>query len=369
MLLDNIYFDYIYRQELERLAIRSGWIDKLHDGDPLERSDLVMSDQSLSKRSCSILRLITLFDHIDSCYSEYDWSRFKDEGILAEDAVLHTYHNSLPKKIIWEEPNVIGDNVATFAHNAARKVFEEYRGNVIDLYLHYRLKGNFRTDVHAHRVYAGLSEPSTHYSSFESMFNRYLNNYHLAWTDAIDGDDFADFFVDIYSSVVGGIYLSCKKNGSLATVVSNGVKINRNFDIDIIDDLYYMARTKFTDEILILPDPIDIPEAVKMRKAKCMKRFRSIMAEWYDAILEGENIAEEKIRTDIGKANRELKKLVRWRSFNKSPINFWINAIGGQIPILSNILSLVSSAGKGYDWLIEKRHNWALVIQGEIDWI
>ena len=67
------------------------------------------------------------------------------------------------------------------------------------------------------------------------------------------------------------------------------------------------------------------------------------------------------MRSDIRKANRELTKLDEWRKYELSPFNFWLNAIGGHIPVLSNVLTVVNMCASMYSSKVESKHGWVML--------
>jgi len=77
MSLNRVYLDYIYRDSLEQLAIKSGWIDKELDASGMPRAVFHYPGQSERNMLRSkVLRLITLFRTIDSDISGLSWARF-----------------------------------------------------------------------------------------------------------------------------------------------------------------------------------------------------------------------------------------------------------------------------------------------------
>ena len=131
-----------------------------------------------------------------------------------------------------------------------------------------------------------------------------------------------------------------------------------------LDDLMCIARTMLNDEIKILPNPKSLKDVMEIRESQEIIRFREVVSEWIIAIKAGDVKIEPKIRRDIATANRDLKNLKTWIEFKNSPIAFWITAIGGHIPIFSNVLTFITTFGdKGYTNWAKHKSNWAMLIQ------
>ena len=103
MSLDKVDLDYIYRDSLEQLAIKSGWIDKELDAPGKPRPVFHYPRQSeRNMLKSKTLRLITLFRTIDSDISGLSWTRFIREGIVEEDAVMMQHD---PRPILRDPPS------------------------------------------------------------------------------------------------------------------------------------------------------------------------------------------------------------------------------------------------------------------------
>ena len=51
------------------------------------------------------------------------------------------------------------------------------------------------------------------------------------------------------------------------------------------------------------------------------------------------------------------------REYKRSPLNFWLSAIGGHIPLFSNIITIVRTVGGLYSKWSERKNNWILLVQ------
>ncbi len=131
-----------------------------------------------------------------------------------------------------------------------------------------------------------------------------------------------------------------------------------------LEDLACVARAALRDEIRILPNPSSIREVVKLRKSPELHRFREVVSEWILTIQEGRVAAERRVRSDVALANKDLKGLESWAEYKSSPLAFWIYAIGGHIPVFSNVLTLVSTFGeRAYSNWLSRRKKWAVLLR------
>ena len=66
---------------------------------------------------------------------------------------------------------------------------------------------------------------------------------------------------------------------------------------------------------------------------------------------------EKIIKKDLKKANMEFKRLGKYREYKESKFHFWLNSIGGHIPIFSNILTVVEMGTGFYEKNANKKRN------------
>jgi hypothetical protein len=361
MLLKKVYLDHIYQRSLEQLAIREGWITKDIDGDDLRlRTGL---DQRPTERNIlkkKTLLLITLFENIDTDFSGLDWSWFINEGVVAEDAqMLKNLYNPLfdhdsQHVKAQDEQRIIFDH----ARKSAYELMKVYRNRLIQFHIRKSLQNRWSEEDYKRKLRSQfdyvldnvfITDDDLHFLNSSSLF--YLHS-------------FASDLLRMKWNLEECIYYSCAKGTAFSTALGEPSLSKPIQTQKPIDDLYYLVRTRLTDEILILPAPKSLQGAIAMRRSKDMKRFREVISAWCESLRQGDYITEVKIRRDIHKANRELRNLKHWREYEKSPINFWLNSIGGHIPVLSNILTVIYTLGGLYSKLTEKRHNWVMLAQG-----
>jgi hypothetical protein len=361
MLLKKVYLDHIYRHSLEQLAIKEGWVTQDIEGeDPhlVEELDQRPDERNVLKKKT--LLLITLFEKIDTNFSFLDWSRFIDEGVVAKDAVMinHTFnplfHDHSSQVEVPEKQKIIFNQ----ARKSAYELMKIYRNRLIQFHIRRSVQPSWSLEDYKRNL--------------RSHFNYLLDNVFANDDDMHFLKDRGLFYLQSFAgdllvmkwNLEECIYYSCTKEIAFSTALGEPSLSKPIQTQKPIDDLYYLVRTRLTDEILILPEPKTLQDVITMRSSKDMKRFREVLSSWCESLQQGDYVAEAKIRRDIYKANKELKNLKHWREYEQSPINFWLNSIGGHVPVLSNILTIVYTLGGLYSKRVEKRHNWIMLAQG-----
>jgi len=170
------------------------------------------------------------------------------------------------------------------------------------------------------------------------------------------------FYLTVLLMVFKSIQTDCVFTSAMKFHSSDIVN-SKNIKTYIAEDVDVIAKTLLKNEIAILPYPKNLNEVMKMREKKEIITFREVMSNWIETLHKGEQYLEPKLRKDIAKANKELKKLENWREYQFSPINFWINSIGGHIPILSNILTGIYTLTGVYEHISNKKYNWVMLLK------
>jgi hypothetical protein len=143
--------------------------------------------------------------------------------------------------------------------------------------------------------------------------------------------DFGTFVEAWFANIEECLYWAANHNQTFALSL-RPIARNNSYSIKPVDDVYYIASARLHNEMLVLPEPQTVEDVLRMRNAKEIARFREVFASWCEALKQGDAAAEQAMRSDVRKANRELTRLKRWKEWNSSPLNFYLNAIGGHIP-------------------------------------
>ena len=94
-----------------------------------------------------------------------------------------------------------------------------------------------------------------------------------------------------------------------------------------------------------------------------MARFREVLSAWCDTLSDSDTSAEKLIRKDVIKANKTLKWVTGWKEYVRSPWSFTINSIGGHIPIISNVITVINTIGELSEKYLYKRYNWVMLLK------
>lgn len=172
---------------------------------------------------------------------------------------------------------------------------------------------------------------------------------------------FLQFYFDmVVDELIESLFHSSKRGvvavNSFSNIINDNIKTNK-----VKEDLEYIMRLELVKEANIFPYPENFDDVLRFRDSKDLHRFREVSSNWLSVIKEGNEKAIRKIETDLIKANQQLKSLRKWKEYKDSQIYFWINSVGGHIPIISNILTLLFTADHFISRKIEGQNNWIMI--------
>ena len=338
MTIGTLFLDASYRQSLEQLAIKEGLVVYDYEG-----NEAFAQEKFRNRLRRKTLVAATVFDHVDANFSLFDCQPLCDVGLIKDSAVvLSDFH--LPVAALAKSdltPNRV------LARQTASSLLRVKRPQLISQYKR-RLRP-WQKDIH-------LDDELRH------LFDVVLEHEHWLAADVPEYYKHREFVADLevyFGNIEQCSFLALEHNG--AFTLADKMPISQTGALKVIEDTMCIAKTSLKDEIVYLPEPSSLAQALRMRDSRHMVRFRSVLAEWCDTLIEGNHRLEAKVRKDVRLANQSLRKLESWRRYEKSPINFAINAVGGHIPVLSNILSLVNTIATLVESSIEKRNAWTMV--------
>ncbi|MBN1187074.1 MAG: hypothetical protein JXB49_32650 [Bacteroidales bacterium] len=281
----------------------------------------------------------------------------KNVGLLSDNSLLNIHHhNDYPD--LKQSTGLNLNDVLEYCHLQSI--------NLIDLNRRKTLSWLAQNELNFETYGFSISEINKYFKvALLDIKSNYRNRYDSgllftgAYEDVISN---VDILID---NLQYSLYYSILENSPFVSgLFSNLHESSRSHNIGkLIDDFYYLARTKLTDEIMYLPNPQNLTQVFKLRERKELHRFRKILGLWLDELLKGDEFAEKKIRLDLKRANRELRRLEYWKEYSNSPINFTVNSIGGHIPILSNILTAIYTISGLYERWVSKNYNWTMVLK------
>jgi hypothetical protein len=83
-----------------------------------------------------------------------------------------------------------------------------------------------------------------------------------------------------------------------------------------------------------------IEDVLRLRNDKRIVRFRKLLEEWCAVLPSGDAALIKKIKADIEKANREFRRLPKWKMADKWL--FWAQLPTALIPVVSTIVTVVT---------------------------
>lgn len=313
----------------------------------------------------NLLRLLVLYEEVDAVpfnhyhYKTFDWGSLVNNGIISLDsALLNTKTHDSAIDIRLNDPDLRVKGLADLAYSII--------GSSIDV-----IGGNFLRTSNG-RKWLGENKFESIYTRTEVVLDL-LRKYEgeVCFNIEIDSDLHKKLHISPVDVELGcyletmiinlhfNLYQSTKNRNIFTSVLA----VDQNFRRDrrIVspeDNLYYLAKTNFKDETRFLPNPETLDDVFRLRESKHIQRYREVFGNWIQVATEGNVRLEEKLRKDLAKANKEIKKLNKWREYKESEINFVINAVGGHVPLLSNFLTIINTVAHIYEQRMEQRHCW-----------
>ncbi len=307
----------------------------------------------------SILRILVLYDKLDSSSfplspdSDLSLNFLKSNGIIDEINYINgitifdkdeSYWNSKDKKLI-------------FAKDISKHLILESKRTILSNFLIEYPMYNRPFSSNLVNIY----DLEDKYERILKLHQNELMEKYFLEREGIGYSDFINYLLILLSNVEKAIYFSSKEKMCYINNYISERPSSRVLSDKIIEDIYYTVKINFSEEIVVLPDPNNLDDVLRMRENKDLKRFRKVMTGWMDAANEGNETMMKKIQKDIGKANKELKSLKKIAVFKESPLCFWINSIGGHIPYISNVITLLNTFEGIYNYTIHKKDDWLLL--------
>jgi hypothetical protein len=292
-----------------------------------------------------VLQLFTLFEKLDSDTTALNWQRFIDEGVVEPNSKMFEWDMRDTNSLSVEQRSILNT-----ADTDSLELLRLLKRKVIPF--------------HIKRERAGWYEREGRFVTEQIVVDNYEPILDQIQDAQYDFPGLSDFIIDlrlIYVSWRDCMFYSGTEHVPFASPMNTRNSAN---DVDVsklLNDVSYIARTKLTDEVLILPQPTTIAEAIRIRNNKNMVRFREVLSEWCRIVQTDDSRAESKIRKDLKLANGALKRVEKWREYQQSPLNFWLNSVGGQIPVMSNVLAAIYTLGTLTYNGLERKNGWVML--------
>lgn len=216
-----------------------------------------------------------------------------------------------------------------------------------------RVLANWYTQDHAATPFQGIGaeEAIAKTCNIPLSVFRADNVYLEAWLDKVD-----DFYIRLASTI---FYSNWK-----AQTLSVGRWWGKKAELETRPDVALDAAevlVQFREELRVVPLPRTIGEAAEIAKSKEMVRIRELVGRWLDAAHESNERIEQLIRKDIAKASAELRRLKRFKELSESPFVFGLKLLAGQVPVVSNVVTIADAAGWMYERWVSKRNCWVAI--------
>lgn len=133
----------------------------------------------------------------------------------------------------------------------------------------------------------------------------------------------------------------------------------RDREKDALHEAYTLCIVPFREEVRFAPVVTSIDDLLRLREKKEIARFREVLGEWQQAILNREENVQAKIRTDIARANEEMRKLGKWQRVER-----WLYFIAvptAFVPELSGVVTIASFAVREHIESTKRLHEWICI--------
>lgn len=352
--MKHLLLDSAYSDQFAYLAIKQGWITKFTECEYIGSEDVSLRlgwtrEEHPRISKTALLRWLVLYGRLEVDAPDLDWSSLVDAGV-----------------VIQREP-VDPDAASGESSSRDRLAMRSARATAIQI-------------VRASRY--ALAHANWHCWARHSLSRCRPNPRALQPWEQIELESIvrqidlnlegarSNFDTNLTGTGVGDrvpVYINelaqiIRRSGESRLVFATALPWQSPVGVSnaapLVNDLYYCVRARLGSQLLVLPTPTTIEEALRMRENKHLPRLRAVIGAWLEALGDGDLTIEKAIRKDITIANRALRRAEGWQTFSRSPISFWVRAIGGHIPLLSNVLSAVDLAGGLAENVVAMRHGW-----------
>lgn len=148
------------------------------------------------------------------------------------------------------------------------------------------------------------------------------------------------------------------QNIPIASAITSTFKeLDINFkELEKQHTAYSICQFILREEGLIAPTVETIDDALRLREDPRIHRFRDVLDQWCAAISEGQENLLNRIHVDIIKANKEMKKLKKWK--NAQHILSWASIPCNFIPFLGQLLSISILGCDIYSSIKSRKYSW-----------
>lgn len=167
---------------------------------------------------------------------------------------------------------------------------------------------------------------------------------------------------DYYTRLVAELFISSHERAHFGTLPWFArMRSNKPVSSSKVQPAIELLHVRFAHEVRILPAPRTLTEAAEMGQSRKVKRLKRKIEHWMKEVGPDKSNLEKKIRRDIASAARDLRTLRTYREYKESPLVFGLKAVGGQIPLIANVVTLAETLGWAYERCLDRRSCWVTI--------
>lgn len=362
---EKLVLDFGLLDDLIKLGVSENLIVKNYDGESIEK-DFVLQGKKPQNRSKLLfnLCLYETFDCGPQTGSYYSMDKFLEHGLLKKNYKF--FNDDTPSKSIWSLRNdekYLFDFTIHILRKEQTKIVSHLRTSP-----HFAISG---IDERRYNIYYKFAIEFISSGAQEEVEDMFRNMGELDVLLSIYSSDYpiAEFFLffSYFEVFFQALLLAFKQSDEdgchfTSKFFSSGLGSSAIESYKLREDFFYTVQISLKEETCIIPTPKSFDDLFYMREKKELVRFRNKLSDWFDIIQEGNAKLEKAVRRDLYLANKELKRLGNYREYKEGPVAFWLNSIGGHIPIFSNILTIVNMGAGFYEQWAKRKADWVLFL-------
>lgn len=139
---------------------------------------------------------------------------------------------------------------------------------------------------------------------------------------------------------------------------TQGDLVHFNEGLSNHEQVSYMAKLNFNKKILPIPQPSTLREVEDFRRNPDWISFREVYAQWISYLQDGDINAFAKMKNDVIKAHQAMDKLDKYKKADGNILTRMLFLLGGEIPYVSEILSIYGFITATKVDAIERKNRW-----------
>lgn len=157
-----------------------------------------------------------------------------------------------------------------------------------------------------------------------------------------------------------GLILSGENN---AVLFDNSIRFRRKnpTSVKITEDIYHIVNIDLSQQVESLPVPKTAKEALRIRNRPEVSSLRAVLHQWGECLTSGNIDEAEYIKRDFDSARKYFEKKEMRNKKKKSFFHCFFEALGSQIPYLSNVVGIISPFKTRKKIIEEEKHRWFLL--------